>query len=86
MLQSFPIQIEGSFVGAAVLTDHDYRFVAVDLRMEPLDQSMWRSLEDLRRVAHHLYMTGRFPDLPATRPVASSRPHLALVASSDGPR
>ena len=62
MIQSQVIEIAGVFVGAAVRTAERFRFIAVDPRLEDLDQSEWPSLSELRRVATHLIATGRLPD------------------------
>ena len=65
MIQSHVIDVSGVFVGAAVKTSKNFRFVAVDPRLEDLDQSEWPSLSDIQRVAAHMIHTGR---LPETRP------------------
>lgn len=61
MLKSHVIEVDGAFVGAAVLLSDGYRFVAADLRVEEIDGSLWPSLQDARRVARHLFETGRLP-------------------------
>lgn len=61
MLKSHVIEVDGAFLGAAVLLTAGYRFVAADLRVEELDGSFWPSLEDARRTAGQLYRTGRLP-------------------------
>lgn len=61
MLRSHAIEIEGHFVGAAVVHEGRYRFVAVDPRAEELDSSVWPSLSEVRRVVGHLLRTGRLP-------------------------
>jgi hypothetical protein len=43
------------FVGAAILLDRGYRFVATDFRLEDLDSSIWPTLADVRRVARRVY-------------------------------
>ena len=59
MLQSHVIEIDGAFVGAAVRQMGGFRFVAVDMRLEDLDGSLWPSLADVRRVARRLAVSGR---------------------------
>ena len=59
MLQSHVIEIDGTFVGAAVRQFNGYRFVAVDIRMEELDGSVWPTLADVERLARRLLHTGR---------------------------
>jgi hypothetical protein len=63
MLQSHVIEIDGRFVGAAVRQAGGYRLVAVDLRLEDLDGSVWPSLADVHRVARQALLTlrGAFP-------------------------
>lgn len=69
MHQSHVIEISGQFVGAAVSQNGHFRFIAVDPRLQELDHSVWTSLQDVQRVAHHLLATGRLPD---TRPGQSA--------------
>ena len=71
MLQSHIIDIDGVFVGAAIRIDRGYRFVAIDLRMEELDSTIWPTLADVQRLARRLYLTGSFAD-PATPEPASA--------------
>lgn len=63
MLRSYPIEIEGAFVGAAVQLDRGFRFIATDYRMEELDQSFWPTLADVKRLARRLYLNGRLDGL-----------------------
>jgi hypothetical protein len=60
MLQSHIIDIDGVFVGAAIRIDRGYRFVAIDLRLEELDSTIWPTLADVQRLARRLYLTGSF--------------------------
>jgi len=78
-LQSHPIQVDGVFIGAAIRSDDKYCFVATDVRLEPLDESMWPSLADVQRVARHLYRTGRFPERALDGRDSGERSRLALV-------
>lgn len=61
MIQSHIIEVAGVFAGAAVKTSENFRFIAVDPRLEDLDQSEWPSLAEIRRVAAHVINTGRLP-------------------------
>lgn len=79
VLQSHPIQVDGVFIGAAIRSDDKYRFVATDVRLEPLDESMWPSLADVQRVARHVFRTGRFPERVPDGPNSAERPRLVLV-------
>ena len=64
MEQSHVIEVGGQFAGMAVRHGTDqFRFRAVDLRVEELDDSLWRTLADVRRVVAHLFSTGRLPAL-----------------------
>jgi hypothetical protein len=69
MLQSHIIDINGSFVGAAVRLDKGYRFVALNLRVEELDGTIWPNLDTVRRLARQLFVSGHFGSAP-TPPVA----------------
>ena len=60
MLQSHVITIDGNFVGAAIRLDRGYRFVATDLRLYELDETIWPTLSDVERLARRLYYSGRF--------------------------
>jgi len=61
MLQSHIIEVDGVFVAAAVTHEFGFRLVAVDLRAEELDGSVWPSLEEARRLTGALVRTGRLP-------------------------
>ena len=61
MIQSHVIEVDGTFVGAAVRQERGYRFVAVDLRVEELDGSVTATLADTHRLAASLITTGRLP-------------------------
>ena len=64
MHQSHVIEVSGHFAGTAVSHSGAFRFVAVDPRVEELDESIWPSLPDVQRVARHLLTTGRLPAKP----------------------
>jgi hypothetical protein len=73
MLQSHPIDIDGVFVGAAVRLDRGYRFIATNMRLEELDQTIWPTLDDVQRLARRLYLNGSFVEReapPAQRAIA----------------
>jgi hypothetical protein len=76
MIRSHVVEIDGTFVGAAV-PQHDgrLRFVAVDIRLDDLDGSTWPNLSEIRRVARSLLKTGlRRLDAGAA---SAPRPHIA---------
>jgi hypothetical protein len=58
MLQSHVIDIDGTFVGAAVRLDTGYRFIATDLKLDDLDGSIWPTLADVQRLARRIYLGG----------------------------
>jgi hypothetical protein len=62
MLQSHIIDVDGVHVGAAIRLDRGYRFVAINLRLEELDSSVWPSLADVQRVARRVYLDGKLPE------------------------
>jgi hypothetical protein len=73
MLQSHPIYIDGVFVGAAVRLDRGYNFIATNMRLEELDQTIWPTLADVQCQARRLYLTGGFAPFgapPAQRAIA----------------
>ena len=61
MIQSHIIEVDGTFVGAAVRQERGFRFVALDLRVEELDGSVSATLADTQRLAASLLTTGRLP-------------------------
>jgi hypothetical protein len=61
MFESHVISVSGTFAGAAVKSSGKFRFIAVDPRVDDIDQSEWPSLSELRRVADHVFRTGRLP-------------------------
>jgi hypothetical protein len=73
MLQSHVIDIDGNFVGAAVRLDSGYRFVALNIRVEELDGTIWPTLDTVRRLARQLFIAGHFGNHP---------PHMAVTSRS----
>jgi len=67
MRESHVIEVSGLFAGAAVTHNGRFRFIAVDPRVEELDDSIWPSLPDVQRVVKHLWVTGRLPPAPRSR-------------------
>lgn len=61
MQRSHLIEVSDQFAGAAVSHEARFRFIAVDPRVEELNDSIWPSLPDVRRVVGHLLVTGRLP-------------------------
>jgi hypothetical protein len=59
MRQSRPIEVDGVFLGAAVEHEFGVRFIAVDVRVTEMDQSIWPTLEYAYRSARQLFRSGR---------------------------
>ena len=87
MLQSHVIEVNGAFVGAAITTGSGFRFRAVHLQVEELDESTWQSLDELKRVVKHLFTTGRLgvTRAPALADPLQSAARSLLRASTSGP-
>ena len=78
MIKSNVIEVGGTFVGAAITIGGGFRFRAVHMNVEELDESTWRSLDDLRSAVQHLFTTGRLRDV---RPLPQQRAVLGLCGS-----
>ncbi len=72
MLQSHIVEIDGTFLGAAVRLADGYKFVAVNDRLNGLDGRVSPTLWELRRMARAAFLSGRIPNPPA--------PAAAMVA------
>jgi hypothetical protein len=72
MLQSHVIDINGTFVGAAVRLDRGYRFVALDIRLEDLDGQVHPTLADVERLARQLFLSGSFVGQRSLPPAAAT--------------
>jgi hypothetical protein len=59
MRQSRPIEVDGVFLGAAIEHELGVRFVAVDVRVTEMDQSIWPNVEYAYRSARQLFKSGR---------------------------
>ena len=85
MIQSHVVDIDGTFVGAAISTATGIRFRAIHLMVEELDDSVWPSLDELRRAVRHLFTTGRLSGRRATDiadPVQSAADALTRASST----
>jgi hypothetical protein len=58
MRQSRPIEVNGVFLGAAVEHELGFRFIAVDVRVTEMDQSLWPTLDYAYRSARQLFKSG----------------------------
>jgi hypothetical protein len=61
MWQSIPIQFDGSIVGVAVHREKGVRFIAIDMRVAELDQTVWPAAADVRRAVEKMLRIGRPP-------------------------
>jgi hypothetical protein len=59
MRHSRLIEVEGVFLGAAVEHELGVRFIAVDVRVAEMDQSIWPNLDYAYRSARQLFKSGR---------------------------
>ncbi len=64
MRQSQPIEVDGVFLGAAVEHELGVRFIAVDVRVTDMDQSIWPTLDYAYRSVRQLFKSAR-----ASRPL-----------------
>ncbi len=62
MRRSRPIEVDGVFLGAAVEHQLGVRFIAVDVRVTEMDESIWPSLDFAYRSARQLFKSGRALD------------------------
>ena len=60
MRQSYPIEVDGVFLGAAVEHELGVRFIAVDVRVTEMDQSIWPSRDYAQRSARQLFRSNHF--------------------------
>lgn len=65
MKQSYVIEIDGIFVGAAAYYGDGYRFVGVDSRLKEMDGQCFAALADVREAASRTYRRAPFPPRPA---------------------
>lgn len=56
---SYPIEVDGVFLGAAVQHELGVRFVAADFRVTDMDQSIWPNLDYARRSVRQLFKSAR---------------------------
>jgi hypothetical protein len=68
MLQSHVVDVDGTFVGAAIRQSDGYRFVAVDVRLDELDGVVWPTLAEVRRNARIAFVLGRPPVVEVQAP------------------
>ena len=88
MLQSHVIDIGGTFVGVAIVTNTGFRFRAVHIKVEALDDSAWNSLDELDRAARRLFTTGQLSAIcapAAMAPYGAERPPLPASATGATP-
>jgi hypothetical protein len=56
---SRPIEVDGVFLGVTVEHELGVRFIAVDVRVNEMDQSIWPTQEYAHRSARQLFRSGR---------------------------
>ena len=59
MFQAHAIEVNGTFVGGALMLQGGFRFRAVHPMVDELDDCTWSSLAALRRGVEHYVTTGR---------------------------
>ncbi len=59
MRHSRPIEVDGVFLGAAVEHELGVRFIAVDVRVTEMDQSIWPNVDYAYRSARQLFKSAR---------------------------
>ena len=62
MRHSEPIEVDGFFLGAAVDHEMGVRFIAVDVRVTEMHQTVWPTVEDARRSAHELFCSSHLDE------------------------
>jgi hypothetical protein len=58
MWQSIQIEVDGSLVGAAMQQENGVRFIATDVRVAEMDQTLWPAIADVRQAAEQMVRTG----------------------------
>jgi hypothetical protein len=59
MRHSRPVEVDGVFLGVAVEHELGVRFIAVDVRVNGMDQSIWPTLDYAYRSARQLFKSAR---------------------------
>ncbi len=59
MYRSRPVEVDGIFLGVAVEHELGVRFIAVDVRVREMDQSIWPNADYAYRSARQLLKSGR---------------------------
>ncbi len=71
MKQSYVIEIDGVFVGAAAFYGDSYRFVGVDSRLKDLDGQRFADLSQVREAASRAYRLAPLAARPPVKTVAT---------------
>jgi hypothetical protein len=58
MRHSHPIEVDGVFLGAAVEHELGVRFIAVDVRVTDMDQSIWPNIDHAYRSVRQVFKSG----------------------------
>lgn len=70
MIQSRPLEVDGRFVGVAVLASACWHVVAVDPALEDLHGACFASAAEAQAMARELLARARRPPPPPRRPAA----------------
>jgi hypothetical protein len=62
MSQSITIEVDGTVVGAVLRQANGVRFIATDMRVAEMDQTLWPVATDALRAAEQMLRTGRIPN------------------------
>jgi hypothetical protein len=62
MRRSWPIEVDGLFLGAGVEHELGVRFIAVDVRVTEMDQSIWPNPDHAYRSVRQLFRSARAAD------------------------
>jgi hypothetical protein len=86
MFKSHVIEVNGTFIGAAVPMIGGFRFRAVHPQVEELDDFCWTSLDELRQATGCFFRTGRHATATqATNAILAQQPEPPYRPSPAAP-
>jgi hypothetical protein len=62
MSQSITIEVDGTVVGAVLRQENGVRFIATDMLVAEMDQTLWPVAADALRAAEQMLRTGHIPN------------------------
>jgi len=62
MSQSITIEVDGTVVGAVLRQANGVRFIATDMWVAEMDQTLWPVATDALQAAEQMLRTGRIPN------------------------